>query len=1111
MNNRRQNLAGEIQNLAGEIKSAIEREELDGVTQYIKDADDFLFNKENSAKPDFLDDFFVVTKNMLVTTVNGCIKSRNNPKRKDDLKKYKEGYFNEIIQNANDVVLKSEVKNPIVEIVCEKSENNEYSMTCTYPDKGFSLTDIYGFCSRGNSNKSSESGQEGMYGIGIKSLFCFVTYFCIENNIKIEVSSNGSLLDTCKIDCLDRALGYTKLTLKFQYDCECIANNKHAGFNIEKLASFMDTFIDGDTCSGDYDKFFYSEKENEIIFDPRSLIFTELKNNRNVENSIKVIKFTVKDNNGKEISLSVNDTYYKIDSSIKISMVKDNMKYLVFHFEDTDNDENSLSLAYRINEDWNNLGDRIYATYFVCNYSNLLELRTGCLVNTKAINSSRSGLERENESDPVILKKIKEKGKFTVDRLTEILNSDNEYKWKEAASDILCHLLYLYKDNQIQNEGEMCPTGIFKDKANALYKLCSNNKLYLTNDKHYVFNAEKDDKIDYNNQIIQKNRPANSDDDNCRSIFLLFKSVFIATDTIFFVNNNCLSYGVQILAETILSDYQGWLNLVKLPFLNGAKKVITERIGGNDFKQILGFIKDKNHNERILIKQLIARYEINRSFDYMGNYSHGNIRNWLFNNSDNINDESFKLCCKEYEMNYKDLKNLLQGKIVTLKYYYSCNWNADSDYWYNGFNISKFSDLRVSVNQISQFLSLLSKEIIHIGYNQDSASLFAHNMDNENLILRNRTRTTNSWDGELRYFSIDFLNRIIPDFNSFKMLRQLIDECNNKLNIDRKLNFLTKCKIEKADLPLIADMFRWLSEYEQKVNINVKSLGCVVNCKNSDIINFAKLFIGDISVSLKKIDAGKNGAKFIGYITNLNENYYKIKYRGKKADGIFSEISFDATDRNCVTDEKKHLIVFYSNSDEQTALSDVLFDLGYGEEISEYINNFINIDNVKQLSSSDYDKYLDRVERTYKYSFENNDVISFLEEIRKLTMEEIFTVLSGEMSYNDHCPICNDIPTLNVKGLDKVSENKNCLVIILPARYNEKTIYIKTICCKSCFEEYKVSLTCAEIIEANKQKILQLKNTICDPCRSFDLIKPINLSPDNWEIIRDFNDLVDKV
>lgn len=203
--------------------------------------------------------------------------------------------------------------------------------------------------------------------------------------------------------------------------------------------------------------------------------------------------------------------------------------------------------------------------------------------------------------------------------------------------------------------------------------------------------------------------------------------------------------------------------------------------------------------------------------------------------------------------------------------------------------------------------------------------------------------------------------------------------------------------------------------------------------------------------------------------------------------------------------KQKKLVVFYSNSNEQAALSDVLLDMGIGNEIPVYIEHFINTDNIKQLSSSDYDKYLERAVRDYRYAFESENVRSFLEDTTKLEMEDIFTILSGEMSYQNYCPICNDIPTLNIKGDDKVSASKNCLAIIIPALYKGEKIYVKTICCKSCFEEYKVSLTSAEIFRENGQNILELKSTICDSSRSYDFVKRVNISPDNWKIIFDFN------
>ncbi|WP_392486571.1 hypothetical protein ACER0A_004900 [Haloimpatiens sp. FM7315] len=1103
-------------NISTKIISAIEREEIDDIVKhYIFEADEFLLNTDNPNKPDFLDDFFDKAKNMLVSTVNGCIKSRNNPKKKDDLKKYKEGYFNEIIQNANDVVLNSQIKYPTIEIQCKKYNEYEYEIVCLYPDKGFALTDIYGFCSRGNSNKSSELGQEGMYGIGIKSLFCFATYFCIENNVKIELSSKERLLDTINISHLNILPNKTKLTLKFQYDEKI--KNKHAGFNVKKIAGFIDSLIEGKEC----DSFFYSEEEGEVIFDPRSLIFTELRNNRNVENSIKKVKFKC---NEKIVELNVSDSYYENNSNIKISRVKDDMEYLVFHYPDLSNDENSLSLAYAINKDWTNLRDRIYATYFVGNYSSLLEKMTGCLVNTKAINSSRSGLERENENDPAILQKIKAKGKETISDLISILNNDKaENCWREISSDVLCHLLDVYRNFQIETNEEILPDGIFMDKVESLSELFENKKLYLIANKNFILKIKDSDNVSIEENIINKNRPANSDDGNCRALYEIFDKKFIDKDIIIFNNDNqdftSLCFGIRKLVKHIFNENDcSWLKGINIPFINGAKNLIYKRIKGDNFNQIMKFIDACGEIEGRLVKQLVARFELNNSFDYMGNYSKNNVVNWIF--SDDNSDNEFKMSCKEYEKSYTELKELIKTRIHSTRYYYSTNWNASSDYWYERFTSDAFDSVKIYENQIRQFLNLLSKGVFKFGYHdpyfytEDSnLNLFVHSHNCNNIILRNRDRSTTYWDGEFKYFHIGFLNRTILNFNSFKSFRQSIDEYNKQI-IDRfkndnqkakkfKINYLTRCKINNANLALLENIFKWLSTYEEKVDVDVETL-TDIKSQDTDLIKFTKLFLGDINIRLEKIDVGKNGSKFIGYITNVNSNYYTIRCRKS----IKSEFE-DINSKISVMDEEetKKLVVFYSNSNEQAALSDVLLDMSIGNEIPVYIEHFINTDNIKQLSSSDYDKYLERAVRDYRYAFESENVRSFLEDTTKMEMEDIFTILSGEMSYQNHCPICNDIPTLNIKGDDKVSASKNCLAIIIPVLYKGEKIYVKTICCKSCFEEYKVSLTSAEMFRENGQNILELKSTICDSSRSYDFVKRVNISPDNWKIIFDFNKL----
>ena len=1105
--------------ISTKIISAIEREEIDDkVKKYISEADKFLFNiDKNTIKPDFIDDFLDKTKNILISTVNGCIKSRNNPKKKDDLKKYKEGYFNEIIQNANDIVLYSGIENPTIEIECKKADNI-YEIICSYPDKGFSLKDIYGFCSRGNSNKSSESGQEGMYGIGIKSLFCFATYFCIENNIKIEIDSNEGVLDNIKIDCLNICPQKTKLKLRFEYNEG--RENKHAGFNVKKIAKFIDSLIDNKDC----DEFFYSEKEEEVLFDHRSLMFTELRSNRTHNNSIKSIKFIGNEN---ELILNVFEKFYKKDENkvIKISKIKDDMEYIVFHYNDPDEEEKSLSIAYAVNREWENLNDRIYATYFVGNYSSLLEKKTGCLVNTKAINSSRSGLERENEDNPAILQTIKCMGKETVRDLIDIINNDETSdEWKKISSDILCHLIYVYKEQQSEENEEILPNGIFNNKLKELVELFNDNKLYLMENKNYIFDSEDDikdsSKIDIESEMINKNRPGNSDDNNCKLLYSIYKKKFIGiyedkdTDIIYFNDDKfkSLYFGVKKLAEEMFKNRSDdkntyWIQCMGMPFIKGAKELIQKRIKGNDFESIMKFISSCKEEERILVKQLIARFEVNNSFDYMGNFSNNNILNWLL--CDKIDDEDFNGICNEYKKFYGELKELFGEEIPSIRCYSSNHPNASPDYWYENFAKNDFDMNSNNEKEIQQFLNILSKDIFKFGYKESVIGncLFINNHKN-NIILRNRKRTTTNWNYKFKYLNVDFLNRIVLDFNRFKLFRESIDKYNEKQSDDRfKINYLKRCKIKTANLVLIEDMFRWLSNYEEEVKIDIEELKDIV-WDDTDLIKFAKLFLKDVNIHLQKIDAGNSGKKFIGYITNFNSDYYTIKFKRSASDS-FKTINNEKYLENKDRASKADLIIFYSNSNEQIALSEVLKDVceRIGEDLISYIENFINSDNIKQLTVDEYNKYLERAERYYKYPFEYENVQSFIVETNEFKIEDIYTILSGEMSYYDHCPICHDIPTLNISNETEGSKKKNILVTIIPALYEGKKIYVKIIACKSCFEEYKVSLTEAEVLKKDKQIILQLKSNISDSSRNYNFVREIKISPDNWKIIRDFNNI----
>ena len=399
------------------------------VDEAVKKADSFLL--DNGEEPCFFEDFVSKTITDLKTTINGCIKSRNNPKKKDDLKKYKEGYFNEIIQNANDVVWKTRSENPTVEMSFSKV-GNKYTVRCVYPDKGFSLENIYGFCTRGNSDKKSQNGQEGMYGIGIKSLFCFVDEFEINSNINIKVSSSGEKkLDKVELNfAKDKRIVDGKTILSFSFIYNETGNNHHAGFNVVKLAQFIDKIYEDKTG---YDeiirKYFLTGKDEEIIFDARALFFTELRgDNRHFQNSIK--KVIIKKDVTEICKLESREEEVKIETEIDNVIVKkvsiiDQEKYLLMHYKDE-----QITIGFRINSREDDIDqDRLYSTYFIGTYVNqrpILGVQTGCLINTTEINSSRSGLERENEGEPKVLREIMYKGKASVSILCELAVKDEE-------------------------------------------------------------------------------------------------------------------------------------------------------------------------------------------------------------------------------------------------------------------------------------------------------------------------------------------------------------------------------------------------------------------------------------------------------------------------------------------------------------------------------------------------------------------------------------------------------------------------------------------------------------------------------------------------------------
>lgn len=1108
--------------IAQKILDAIQREEIDDkVRKLIDNANDYLLNDKE--KPDYYDAFIEKTVGDLKTTVNGCVKSRNNEKKKDDLKKYKEGYFNEIVQNANDVVWKTEINNP--EIVVEVSKNdNEYYVKCSYPDKGFTLENIYGFCTRGNSDKKSDNGQEGMYGIGIKSLLCFVDELHISSNIKIDITSTVKKLDTVKIvKNEERNAESTFLSFKFTN------GDKHAGFNTGKLIKFIDWIV-SEQREENIEKFLLNGEDNQIVFDVRSLFFTELRGkDRKSNNSIKKIIFRkAEDIPERDIVIESEEKIIPFDDQNnkivkKVSIL--GKTYVLIHYQ-----EDQISIAYEYNVNVDSIkGDRLYSTYFIGTYSNkqpMLDKEMGCLVNTTAINSSRSGLERENEKEPEVLSLIKDKGKDSINILCNLISTDIDER-KKIYIDILCRLLYLFRDLQSNDNEEYIPQGVFEASEpiinNCLDKWVFNDKKLVL----YIENGIKDEKV-----II--NRPPDSDDANIRNLYATYKSKFYCvenketTDVVLFEDKEeyeKLTEGIKILCKYIFEDEKNlsWIKGIRLPFIKSIGELIKMRIGGADFSTIMLFLSNiRDEQEKLHIKQLIARYEINKSFNFMGVFSSMNIVNWIFDTVEYADNEYEKIC-SQYEKNYSALKEVVKKNIFQNQYYYSMHWNASSNWWYESWP-REFENCTINEQQTLQLLELIHKRYLFVGYNVDNRVKFITNQS-KNVILQNylvdsygyqreRKRSSTSWDGKFRFFPLDCLSMEMETFQGFRKARSYIDEYNEKITDEKfKLTSPDSSSIDEIKYADLESIMKWFAIYE-KIDEIVFYVNKIVELpkenKESDVIRFIKKFIGeDVCVCFNKISVENKGKKFTGFVTNLNPkaNTNRISiYIKQSQNSNFIVYTRDNISNNA--DNDKFLLVYSSVDDEQRIMAEILEHLGYGSEICQYIHNFIQTGNITQLSSKEYKKFISQQKLKYKYPFTYEDYVCKNLE-KSLSMNATYTILSGEMSYDEHCPLCNAIPTLNIKEQDlTLLEKRNSLIAMFVAKYKEKDIYIKVLCCKSCFNQYKLTLTSAEIEEQDNSKILKLTQTISDSMRARNITTEVVLSPDNWEIIRSFNDLL---
>lgn len=632
----------------------------------IRILDEYLLNDKNEGKELFEEFKKEYTsnndlKNPIISTI---YKTRADEQGLSATRLYKEIYFNEIIQNANDIT----DEDYILITLSRDTYKRDYMLSFEYQDKGFSTENLIGFFDTEIHTKKNNLSSTGKHGVGIKSLFYFINYMKIESNVIIEFNIDEKLEeDIEKIECVTSSLikndnwseKKTKFTIKF-------SESKDAGeFNIGKLKQFINTCLENEIIDyEDIAQYFFGIMQDRMIFDIRGLLFTD--KNKNKKSGIK--KFIFKnDKDDILFTLSCDEnTYIKNNQNsvceAKIKFNEDEKQnYLLFTKEGRDEQQN-FSVAFPKDKHISIRNRRYYETYYIPLAD---EPGIDFLVNSQYSNVSRTKLSDEETQKSKIVEKINneilEVFKFMVSK---------ECGQSELGIDIskLFHRI-IDLDNELINI-------FYENKINNRYLPKYKDAAHEKKNRYLVYKRIENELFERKliDQSVQKEK-----------LIAFFQEKIVSDD--------CLTYSEDLFIEEIKSAYNNafWGSNYKLRavlnVIGNVGELIYWRITDNFPSDNSIHLKDtevdrwherlysdKNSVEYITISfSLIGRYKLHPFINMSGKIVGASFYEYLF--SENNTGSSIEQSEKRYEtfqdkqktiygQEYKELKDRLWSLLV---------------------------------------------------------------------------------------------------------------------------------------------------------------------------------------------------------------------------------------------------------------------------------------------------------------------------------------------------------------------------------------------------------------------------------------------------------------
>ena len=1069
----------------------------------IRILDDYLLNGKNEGKSLF-DEFkkeYTSNNDLKNPIISTIYKTRADEQGMSATRLYKEIYFNEIIQNANDIT----DEDYILITLSRGNDKRDYIMSFEYHDEGFSTENLIGFFDTEIHTKKNNLASTGKHGVGIKSLFYFIDYMKIESNVIIEFNIDEKIEeDIEKIECVTSSLikndnwseKKTKFTIKF-------SESKDAGkFNIGKLKQFINTSLEKESIAyDDIAQYFFGTMQNGTIFDIRGLLFTD--KNKNKKSGIKKFIFkTNKDDVLFTLSCDENMPIKNDKNSVCEATIKFNedekQNYLLFTKEGEDEKQN-FSVAFPKENHISIRKRRYYETYYIPLAD---EPGINFLVNSQHSNISRTNLSDEEAQKSKIVEEIN----IEILEIYKFMVSE-ECGQSELGIDIskLFHkiialdneLINIFYENEINNRflPKYKDTAHEKKNRYLAYKRIENE---LFERKLIDQSVRKEEVIDFfEEEIVSDDCLTYSEDLFIEEIKNVYNNAFLGAD-----------YKLRAILNVIgnVRELIYWRITDSFPSDNSIYLKDTEV---DEWHKRL--YSNKNNVGYITISfSLIGRYKLHSFINTSGKIMGASFYEYLFseNNISSIEQsekmyETFQDKQKTiYGEEYKELKDRLWTLLVnrendTKKYCkgnvfnkvkeyefksrwckdpnacsgYVCFYDSDHHcapnltyynpdefgvYDYKDSNTDSFGkDLSIKLikkinndNELARHIKVVGDKLMIVDYN------FPLWKVPQGYYWKNECYATGK-QSKCRLININFLKTMYAySFEEFKFFVSeflekfiFVKEYSN-FNLYTKKNKRVLFNINISDLVDVFQFFYSDERYEL--------------FSNKENLNFDFSLNGNLSSNLCPAD-------FYEFIKNTtNKNVYVIQtnsVRDSKYEIMFiqnNELYFWSAQNwykvgNCIQQNNQDIVIIHNERVScREAISKVLNKVFEEKDVVNKCDAFISNKSKLSIIGEEYNSLSNRTieinckSRRYEYSIPQDN----------LTSQDIEKIITSRGNNNNKCCCCES-KLINYNLIITNNNNENT---------NSEFPHIYEVVCKDCDNILRKSLNAAHIVKENDKK-----------------------------------------